>query len=135
MATLDSISPRPAAKQSVVTGRIVRPLSPATLYAALLRQPVDLFLTFFRILYEAGKLHFAKRLDAFGRPDMVQLDEATESKEAAYDGVGLPPAVNRIQPHRQVGSSSNSATGDASVGLAYPEADGERRSPKTTCMG
>lgn len=113
MATLDSISPTPQKEPYV--GRCVRPLSPATLYAALLRQPVDLFLTFFRILYEAGKLHFQKRLDAFGRPDMVQLSEPSH---ATFDGVGLPPAVNKIQPHRQ---ENTCGPGESSVGLVYPE--------------
>ena len=116
MATLDSIAPKPAKQPSASSvGRCVRPLSPATLYAALLRQPVDLFLTFFRILYEAGKLHFQKRLDAFGRPDMVQLAEPCAD---TFNGEGLPPPVNRIQPHRAASASID----DASVGLVYPEA-------------
>ncbi|SPO28852.1 uncharacterized protein UTRI_05102_B [Ustilago trichophora] len=113
MATLDSISVTP--QKRVYVGRCVRPLSPATLYAALLRQPVDLFLTLFRILYEAAKLHFAKRLDAFGRPDMVQLSEPCH---ATFDGVGLPPPVNKIQPHRQ---DKTRSAGEGSVGLVYPE--------------
>lgn len=120
MATLDSIAPPPASAKgsSAATqpGRCVRPLSSATLYAALLRQPVDLLLTFARILWQAGKLHFAKRLDAFGRPDMVQLSEAVGVDADAYDGIGLPPPHNRIEPHR----SSNGGS-DASAGLVYPE--------------
>ncbi|EST09052.1 Protein of unknown function DUF1365 [Kalmanozyma brasiliensis GHG001] len=110
MATLDSLPPSK-------NGRSVRPLSPATLTAALLRQPLDLFLTFIRILWQAGKLHFAKKLDAFGRPDMVQPTEVA----GKWDGVGLPPPLNRIQAHR--------AEGKAAVGggLVYPEAGwGER---------
>lgn len=118
MATLDSISPAPLPTSSCKTqahtippGRAVRPLSPATLYAALLRQPIDLFLTFARILYQAAKLHFGKRLDAFGRPDMVQSSEHTT--EQTYDGVGLPPALNPIQPHRHasVGQAASRAAG------------------------
>lgn len=118
MATLDSISPTPSSSKAggKGTGRCVRPLSSATLYAALMRQPVDLFLTFFRILWEAGKLHFRKGLDAFGRPDMVQPSESTSESE--YDGVGLPPALNRIQAHR---GAQDSGRKDASVGLVYPE--------------
>ncbi|TKY89081.1 hypothetical protein EX895_001612 [Sporisorium graminicola] len=117
MATLDSVSPSPPAKATTHahTGRRVRPLSAATLYAALMRQPVDLFLTFVRILYQAGKLHFAKRLDAFGRPDMVQSSE-TQSADR-FDGVGLPPALNRIQLHRKAAAAS----GDGDGGVMYPE--------------
>lgn len=114
MATLDSIPP-PSSKTRQV-GRMVRPLSSATLYVALMRQPIDLFMTFVRILWEAGKLHFVKKLDAFGRPDMVQLSEP--ASDTSYDGIGLPPPTNRIQPHRQKGSNAE----DASVGLVYPEA-------------
>lgn len=121
MATLDSIAPAPASAKGGAdaarrTGRRVRPLSSATLYAALMRQPVDLFLTFARILWQAGKLHFAKRLDAFGRPDMVQLSEAVGADADAYDGTGLPPPHNRIEPHRKANGGS-----DASGGLVYPE--------------
>ncbi|GAC98184.1 hypothetical protein PHSY_005773 [Pseudozyma hubeiensis SY62] len=120
MATLDSVSTPPASsKPHRSTGRHTRPLSPATLYAAILRQPFDLFLTFARILYQAAKLHFAKRLDAFGRPDMVQVTEEVLAQEVAgYDGVGLPPAVNRIQAHRSAAAGANSSAG----GLLYPPA-------------
>ncbi|SJX64402.1 uncharacterized protein SRS1_15043 [Sporisorium reilianum f. sp. reilianum] len=117
MATLDSVSPPPASAKTPATptGRCVRPLSSATLYAALMRQPADLFLTFVRILYEAAKLHFAKRLDAFGRPDMVQVSEPASAH--AFDGEGLPPALNRIQPHRSGAEGAHSGDG----GLVYPE--------------
>ncbi|SYW75695.1 uncharacterized protein UBRO2_00850 [Ustilago bromivora] len=114
MATLDSIPP-PSPKASSRTGRYVRPLSPATLYAALMRQPLDLFLTFVRILYEAARLHFVRRLDVFGRPDMVQVPEA--SPLSAFDGVGLPPPLNQIQPHRSEADKND----ERSVGLMYPE--------------
>ncbi|KAJ9474707.1 hypothetical protein PHBOTO_004596 [Pseudozyma hubeiensis] len=120
MATLDSVSTPPASsKLHRSIGRHTRPLSPATLYAAILRQPFDLFLTFARILYEAAKLHFAKKLDAFGRPDMVQSTEEVSAQEAeGYNGVGLPPAVNRIQVHRSAVAGGDSSAG----GLLYPPA-------------
>ncbi|SNX86301.1 uncharacterized protein MEPE_05010 [Melanopsichium pennsylvanicum] len=129
MATLDSISPQAvkagsSSSLSAYTGRCVRPLSPATLYAAILRQPWDLFLTFARILWEAGKLHFRKRLDAFGRPEMVQPGE-TPATSSTFDGHGLPPPLNKIQPHRHASAnvSAGSESGDgASGGLVYPEA-------------
>ncbi|KAJ1598913.1 hypothetical protein NDA14_005364 [Ustilago hordei] len=114
MATLDSIPPPPS-KTSSRTARYVRPLSPATLYAALMRQPFDLFLTFVRILYEAARLHFVRRLDVFGRPDMVQVPEA--SPLSAFDGVGLPPPLNQIQPHRSEADKND----ERSLGLMYPE--------------
>ncbi|KAJ1019041.1 hypothetical protein NDA18_006192 [Ustilago nuda] len=114
MATLDSIPPPPP-KTSSRTARYVRPLSPATLYAALMRQPFDLFLTFVRILYEAARLHFVRRLDVFGRPDMIQVPEA--SPLSAFDGVGLPPPLNQIQPHRSEADKND----ERSLGLMYPE--------------
>lgn len=114
MATLDSLPPPPP-KSTHRTGRYVRALSPATLYAALMRQPFDLFLTFVRILYEAARLHFVRRLDAFGRPDMVQVPEAAPL--SGFDGVGLPPPLNKIQPHR----SAADGKVEGSVGLVYPE--------------
>ena len=116
MATLDSVS-APRSKSKV--GRQVRPMSWATLYAALMRQPVDLFLTFVRILYEAAKLHFVKRLDAFGRPDIVQVSESTPDKP--FDGVGLPPALNAIQAHRKSVTLSSGKEERVGGGLVYPQ--------------
>ncbi|PWZ01172.1 hypothetical protein BCV70DRAFT_90758 [Testicularia cyperi] len=140
MATLDSgtqpVSGRSWSRFlppfSARRARSVRPLTSATLCAALIRQPLDLFLTFARILFQAGKLHFSKRLDAFGRPDMVQVGESAHTSTAAADGfsgIGLPPPINRIQPHRDVQTSdldvdtgSRSApTKPAAGGLVYPD--------------
>ncbi|CDU24946.1 uncharacterized protein SPSC_04779 [Sporisorium scitamineum] len=140
MATLDSIPPPPLLLhhpllqkrgiQPAPTRRCVRPLTSATLYAALLRQPFDLFLTFFRILYQAAKLHFVKRLDAFGRPDMVQACETHSAQ--GFDGVGLPPALNRIQPHR-VRATNGGGGGDG--GLVYPEPGWAERVAKEYVKG
>ncbi|EPQ26347.1 uncharacterized protein PFL1_05995 [Pseudozyma flocculosa PF-1] len=125
MASLDSY---PATHD-----RRVLPLTALHLYMALLRQPFDLFLTFARILFEAGKLHFAKKLDAFGRPDMVQTWEGQDAvgapqqhqRQHQWDGQGIPPPLNRIQPHRKLEQASNEAAKPAG-GLLYPaQAAGE----------
>lgn len=78
------------------------PLSALSISTSLLRQPLDLFLTTFRILWEAGKLHFVKKLDAFGRPDMMegQSEMAGKRDEMDFDGVGLPPVWNSIEARR-----------------------------------
>ncbi|PWN52440.1 hypothetical protein IE53DRAFT_385120 [Violaceomyces palustris] len=107
------------------------PFSTLNLYVSILRQPLDLFLTTARILLEAAKLHFTKKLDAFGRPDMVQLEEVSSespttqkvllasrrARDDDYDGVGLPPSLNPIQPHRGHVPGVAAAKGG---GLLYP---------------
>ena len=45
------------------------PLSRPVLLRALARWPLSLFMTLPRILWQAGKLHYAKRLDVFPRPE------------------------------------------------------------------
>lgn len=110
MASLDSYPTHHA--------RRVLPLSALSLYTAVLRQPFDLLLTFARILFEAGKLHFLKRLDAFARPDMVQTDERMGVDFTPFDGVGLPPPTNGIQPHRSASVKDASAS---AAGVLYPD--------------
>ncbi|KAN0061891.1 hypothetical protein ACQY0O_005885 [Thecaphora frezii] len=106
--------------------RRVMPLTALHLYAALLRQPLDLFLTFARILFQAAKLHFFKKLDAFGRPDMVQEWEADEfaASQQQWDGTGPPPPLNPIQPHRVLAHGGadrkSAATTRPAGGLFYP---------------
>ncbi|CAD6900217.1 unnamed protein product [Tilletia laevis] len=75
------------------------PLNANNFTLALLRQPLDLFLTFGRIAYEAGRLHWGKnRLDVFGKPEMD--DEAGLDSTLDFDGVGWPPSLNPTEPNR-----------------------------------
>ncbi|KAE8250536.1 hypothetical protein A4X13_0g4637 [Tilletia indica] len=75
------------------------PLNTNNLTLALLRQPLDLLLTFGRIAYEAGRLHWGKnRLDVFGKPEMD--DEAGLDSTLDFDGLGWPPSLNPTEPNR-----------------------------------
>ncbi len=69
-------------------------MTPANMVKALVKQPFTLFLTFPRILWEAGKLHFRKRLDAFARPDMQEGAGGHAQGAAEWDGTGWPPSLN-----------------------------------------
>ena len=56
-----------------------RPLTHSSVYQALLRFPFALFLTTPRILWQAAKLHYSRRLDVYPRPEpFVQQTENIE---------------------------------------------------------
>ncbi|KAK0525233.1 hypothetical protein OC835_005683 [Tilletia horrida] len=80
------------------------PLTASNLLLALLRQPLDLFLTFARIAYEAGRLHWGKnRLDVFGKPEMDD-GSGLEGPAGDFTGVGWPPSLNPTEPNRKSAS-------------------------------
>lgn len=66
------------------------PLTPGSLLSALLRFPFSLLLTTPRILYQALRLHYSKRLDVFPRP---------EPFVGAVDGI-----VNPVETGGKVGA-------------------------------
>ncbi|KAH8112067.1 hypothetical protein DFH11DRAFT_1842237 [Phellopilus nigrolimitatus] len=55
------------------------PLTAPHLFAALARQPFALLLSFPRIAYEAARLHYAKRLDVFARPEPRAVEPGLEN--------------------------------------------------------
>ncbi|CEH17327.1 Protein of unknown function DUF1365 [Ceraceosorus bombacis] len=67
----------------------VRPLTTSTMWWALIRQPFDLILPFGRILAEAAKLHFQKRLSVFPKPEvrapLAHHQEPSSSKVLSND--------------------------------------------------
>lgn len=75
------------------------PFTSAHLLRALARYPFALLLSFARILYHAGILHYQKGLDVFPRPDpkpAVQgwrspASQETEVEERVYGGIGWQP--------------------------------------------
>lgn len=87
------------------------PLTGSNLFFCLARQPFDLLLTFVRIVYQAAKLHYAKRLDVFGKPDMtVATAEGDALRKTVvipdmkdYDGQGWPLPSNATQIERVSG--------------------------------
>ncbi|KAK0549932.1 hypothetical protein OC846_001656 [Tilletia horrida] len=92
----------------------LNPLRPVELNAnnlllAFLRQPLDLFLTFARIAYEAARLHYGKnRLDVFGKPEMD--DRVGMQPLVEYDGIGWPPSLNPTEFNRHSDSSDVTST-------------------------
>ncbi|KAL1938918.1 hypothetical protein VTO73DRAFT_11071 [Trametes versicolor] len=75
------------------------PFTSAHLLRALARYPFALLLSFARILYHAGILHYKKGLDVFPRPDpkpaaqgwRSPASEETEAGERVYGGIGWQP--------------------------------------------
>ncbi|PWN17794.1 hypothetical protein BCV69DRAFT_122409 [Microstroma glucosiphilum] len=117
LATLESFS--------ATSPRGPLPLTGSNLFFCLARQPFDLLLTFVRIVYQAAKLHYAKRLDVFGKPDMtVATAEGDALKKTVvvpemkdYDGQGWPLPSNATQIERvsgvgKVGPQNSGADGD-----------------------
>ncbi|KDN41982.1 hypothetical protein K437DRAFT_249268 [Tilletiaria anomala UBC 951] len=111
------------------------PLCTTNLLFALAKQPFSLFLTFPRILYEAGKLHFRYRLDAFGRPDMQEPLSASSAAPRAteWNGVGWPPSLNPVEQHRGA-VASNIRTETLKGGILWPEASGAEKACKARVL-
>lgn len=82
------------------------PLTSRNLLLSLSRQPFDLSLTFIRIVWQAAKLHYSKKLDVFGKPDMTirgALKDAapkTNVDVGDWDGIGWPISSNATQIER-----------------------------------
>lgn len=89
-----------------------RPLTSPNLVKALIKQPFDLTLTFARIAYQAAKLHYGKRLDVFGKPDLSVATRQQQQQQrgehakgqstrgataTAFDGIGWPTSTNATQ--------------------------------------
>ncbi|OJT12325.1 hypothetical protein TRAPUB_11100 [Trametes pubescens] len=75
------------------------PFTSGHLLRALARYPFALLLSFARILYHAGILHYKKGLDVFPRPDPkpamqgwhLPAAQETEAEERVYGGIGWQP--------------------------------------------
>lgn len=121
MASLSSFHPS--------TSRAPRALSSYALYATLARQPLDLFLTFPRILYEAARLHFVHRLDAYWRPDQVDINTSEEQRSVRgkaakdFDGVGIPPPLNEPQSYQRSEGKRDQDIGNSSGDAEHAKAD------------
>lgn len=72
------------------------PLSAASLLSALAKAPFALFLSSPRIVYEAARLHFQKRLDVYARPEPVATTPGID--------IALPPAYNSPEGERASGT-------------------------------
>lgn len=111
LATLCS-SDAPSA--SLKSYRQTRPLTSINLFIALLSQPLDLILPVSRIMWEAAKLHWMRRLPVFIRPEqrgqgLHNSDEDIDnqmSRDDIYDGVGWPVDLNPTQIKQNMSSSS-----------------------------
>ena len=69
------------------------PLTEGAIISALLRWPVSLLLTTPRILYQAMKLHYSKRLDVFPRPEPFVVESVEEGEVNPVEGGGKEGAV------------------------------------------
>lgn len=94
-----------------------RPLTAHNLVVTLARQPLDLFLTFVRIAWQAAILHYGKpKLDVFNKPELTvaaalsRRGEINGANSAGalpphrihpFDGVGWPPSLNATQIEKE----------------------------------
>ncbi|CAO1621909.1 unnamed protein product [Sympodiomycopsis kandeliae] len=82
-----------------------RPMTAGNLMQALLRQPFDLTLTFARIAYQAAKLHYGKKMNVFGKPELSVLKRNSSNSSSGtvlrppshFDGIGWPTSTNATQ--------------------------------------
>lgn len=86
-----------------------RPMTSTHLIKALAHQPLDLTLTFARIAFQAAKLHYGKRLNVFGKPDVTARGayraangaSAAATSQQPFDGIGWPISTNATQLERE----------------------------------
>jgi DUF1365 family protein len=113
LATLTSSQ---AKSSSIRPHRRARPLTSMNMLKALSSQPLDLILPVSRIMIQAAKLHWKRRLPVFIRPELQgqglgnehQEKEGKAIKGAPYDGVGWPVDLNPTQPKEYKSSDSGS---------------------------
>ncbi|UZJ52819.1 hypothetical protein CBS101457_002139 [Exobasidium rhododendri] len=108
LATLTSSA---AKSSSILPQRLAQPLTSRNMLKALLSQPLDLLLPVSRIMWQAAKLHWKRRLPVFIRPELQGqglLDEQESEKRAAFDGVGWPVDLNPVQSKPTKSASSGS---------------------------
>lgn len=99
MATLTSSKARSAAQKPWRTAHELTAQSMAVMLAA---QPFDLFLPVARIMWEAAKLHWSKRLPVFVRPephgDAWSPQKSTDGDGSPYNGIGWPYSLSPVGP-------------------------------------
>lgn len=97
LATLSS------SQAASATSKATTPALPLTRFniaKALSRQPFDLFLPVSRIMWEAAKLHWKRKLPVYIRPEPrgEAMDESLASRHSSdFDGTGWPIAHNPAQ--------------------------------------
>lgn len=90
LATLTSSNATSATQKPT---KEAKPMTASSIFSMLIRQPFDLFLPVTRIMIEAAKLHWKKRLPVHIRPEPKGEAKRWDSTQS-FDGIGWPKVHN-----------------------------------------
>lgn len=102
MATLTS---QRATSMSIKPKRPAKVMTRWNLIWYLVQQPFDLFLPVMRIMWEAMKLHWQKRLPVYIRPEPHGI---MPSRSEEFNGIGWPSSHNPVESKLGIDTDSNS---------------------------
>lgn len=124
LATLTS---NQANSNSLKPFRAALALNSKNMLKSILSQPFDLILPVSRIMWQASKLHWKRKLPVFIRPEprgqglKDEIEQHPDDKSGNFDGVGWPIDLNPTQPKN---GNLNMSFSFSSSGAIYWNQDG-----------